>query len=55
MMKKIIAGLVSLSLLVSVAVASPVWAGGDKNQKEHGADTAPGPGDDKQGNQVNGD
>ena len=51
MMKKIFAVLVSMALLVSVAV-SPVWAGGDKNQNEHGAPGAPGPGDDAQGRQA---
>jgi hypothetical protein len=51
MMKKIFAVLVSMALLVSVAV-SPVWAGGDKNQNEHGAPDAPGPGDDAQGRQA---
>ena len=49
-MKKIFVALVSISLLVSVAV-SPVWAGGDKNQHEIGAPSAPGPGDDAQGHQ----
>ncbi len=34
---------------------SPVLAGGDKVQHEIGAQTAPGPGDDAQGNQVGGD
>ena len=51
MMKKFFTVLVSMALLVSVAV-SPVWAGGDKNQKEIGAPTAPGPGDDAKGNQA---
>ncbi|MGD8701106.1 MAG: hypothetical protein PVG51_07050 [Desulfosarcina sp.] len=50
-MKKMFAVLVSMALLVSVAV-SPVWAGGGKNQHEKGAPTAPGPGDDAQGNQA---
>jgi hypothetical protein len=50
-MKKMFAVLVSMALLVSVAV-SPVWAGGSKNQHEKGAPTAPGPGDDAQGNQA---
>jgi hypothetical protein len=54
-MKKLFAVMVSMALLFSVAVVSPVWAGGDKNQHEKGADTAPGPGDDAQGNQVGGD
>ena len=49
-MKKILAVLVSMALMAGVAV-SPVWAGGDKNQNERGADAAPGPGDDAQGNQ----
>lgn len=52
-MKKLFSLLVSMALLVSVAVA-PVYAGGDKNQHETGAGTAPGPGDDAQGNQVGG-
>jgi len=51
-MKKFFAVLVSMALLVSVAVVSPVWAGGGKNQNEIGAPTAPGPGDDFQGNQA---
>lgn len=34
------------------AAVSPVFAGGDKNQKEIGAGTAPGPGGDAQGNQA---
>mgnify|MGYP007113721799 CR=1 FL=1 len=50
-MKKFFAVLVSMALLVSVAI-SPVWAGGGKNQHEKGAPTAPGPGDDAQGNQA---
>jgi len=54
MMKKFFAVLISLALFTSVAIA-PVYAGGDKNQNEHGADTAPGPGDDAQGNQTGGD
>ena len=53
-MKKIFSILISLTLLMSVAIA-PVYAGGDKVQHENGADTAPGPGDDAQGNQVGGD
>ena len=50
-MKKVFVILISLALLSSVAIA-PVYAGGDKNQHENGAETAPGPGDDAQGNQV---
>ena len=50
-MNKFFTVLVSMALLVSIAV-SPVWAGGDKNQKEIGAPTAPGPGDDAKGNQA---
>ena len=53
-MKKFLVVLISLTLLTSVAIA-PVYAGGDKNQNEHGAEAAPGPGDDAQGNQVGGD
>jgi len=53
-MKKLFALMVSMALMVSVAVA-PVWAAGGKNQHENGAETAPGPGDDKQDNQVGGD
>jgi len=49
-MHKVFTVLVSLILFMSVAMA-PVYAGGDKNQNEHGAETAPGPGDDAQGNQ----
>lgn len=49
-MKKFFAVLVSMAFLISVAV-SPVWAGGGKKQKEIGAPTAPGPGDDAKGNQ----
>ena len=52
MMKKFCAVLVSMALLVSVAVVSPVWAAGGKNQHEIGAPDAPGPGDDAQGNQA---
>lgn len=51
-MKKSFAVLVSMVLLVSVAMVSPVWAGGDKNQHEIGAPGAPGPGDDAQGHQA---
>lgn len=50
-MKKMFVVLVSMALLVSVA-ASPVWAGGGKNQHEVGAPDAPGPGDDARGNQA---
>jgi len=50
-MKKVFTILISLALLSSVAIA-PVYAGGDKNQNEHGAEEAPGPGDDAQGNQA---
>jgi hypothetical protein len=53
-MKRWFAVLLSMALLASVAV-TPVLAGGDKNQNERGADTAPGPGDDAQGNQTGGD
>ena len=49
-MKKWFAVLVSLALLVSVAVASPVWAAGGKNQNELGEPF--GPGSDAQGNQA---
>ena len=49
-MKKVFSVLVSLILLIGVAVA-PGYAGGDKNQNEYGAEIAPGPGDDAQGNQ----
>ena len=51
-MKKFSAVLVSMALLVSVAVVSPVWAGGGKNQNEIGAPDAPGPGDDSQDKQA---
>ena len=54
LMKKFFVVLMSLALLTSVAIA-PVYAGGDKNQHERGAETAPGPGDDARGNQVNGE
>ena len=53
-MKKVLSICFSLALFMSVAIA-PVYAGGDKLQHEHGSDTAPGPGDDAQGNQVGGD
>jgi len=53
-MKKVFLICISLALLMSVAIA-PVYAGGDKVQHEHGTDSAPGPGDDFQGNQVGGD
>ena len=59
-MKKFFVVLVSMALLVSVAVVSPVWAGGGQNngdigegsvgQGELGEGTSPG--DDAQGNQV---
>ena len=52
-MKKLVALLVSLALTVGVVV-TPVWAGGDKNQHERGATSAPGPGDDARDNQVGG-
>ena len=52
MMKKFLAVFVSMVLLVSVAVVSPVWAGGGKNQHEIGAPEAPGPGDDAKGIQA---
>jgi len=51
-MKKFSAVLVAMAFLVSVAVVSPVWAGGGKNQHEIGAPDAPGPGDDAKGNQA---
>ena len=50
-MKKLLAVLVSLVLLVSVAAVSPVWAGGGKNQHELGEPF--GPGSDAEGNQSN--
>lgn len=50
MMKKFFAVLVSLALLLSVAVISPAWAGGGKNQNEIGEPF--GPGSDAQGNQA---
>ena len=54
-MKKVFAILISLALLMGVAI-TPVCAGGDKVQHENGANnTAIGPGDDAQGNQVGGD
>lgn len=53
-MKKLFVILISV-LLISGTVISPVYAGGDKNQNSHGADEAPGPGSDAQGNQVGGD
>ena len=49
-MKRMFTVLVSMAFLVSLAV-SPAWSGGDKNQKEIGAPSAPGPGGDAQGNQ----
>ena len=51
-MKELFAVLVSMALLASVAVVSPVWAGGDKSQHEIGAPGAPRPGDDAQGYQA---
>ncbi|MGW8194903.1 MAG: hypothetical protein ACWGOX_11630 [Desulforhopalus sp.] len=53
-MKKVLSLLALLTLVVSMAV-SPVFAGGGKNQNEIGAESAPGPGDDAQGNQVGGE
>ena len=53
-MKRWLAMVVSVLLLFSVAIA-PVYAEGGKNQNERGAESAPGPGDDAQGNQVGGD
>lgn len=50
-MKKILAVLVSITLLFSIAL-SPVWAGGDKNQKEIGASSPPRTGGDANGNQA---
>jgi len=50
-MKKAFTLMISLVLFFSVAI-TPVWAGGDKNQHENGAPSAPGPGDDAQGNQA---
>ena len=49
-MKKLFSVIVSLTLLVSVAVISPVWAGGGKVQHENGEPF--GPGSDAQDNQV---
>jgi|APHig6443717817_1056837.scaffolds.fasta_scaffold157955_1 hypothetical protein len=54
MMKKLFAIFISLFLIVGATI-SPVYAGGGKTQHEHGAETAPGPGDDAQGNQTGGD
>lgn len=53
-MKQVLTLLAALTLVFSMAV-TPVLAVGDKVQHERGADTAPGPGDDAQGNQVSGD
>ena len=50
-MKKVLAILISLTLLMGVAIV-PVYAGGGKNQHEIGAPGAPGPGDDAQANQA---
>ena len=51
--KKICTLFVSLVVVLGLAV-SPVFAGGDKVQHERGAKSAPGPGDDAKGNQVEG-
>lgn len=53
-MKRFVAIIISVVVLFGVAM-TPVYAGGGKNQHENGAETAPGPGDDAQGNQVGGD
>lgn len=53
-MKKLFVIMISVFLLFGVTI-SPAFAGGDKVQHENGAETAPGPGDDAQGNQVSGD
>jgi len=53
-MKKLFVSIV-LAIAIFGAVISPVYAGGDKVQHENGAETAPGPGDDAEGNQVGGD
>lgn len=53
-MKKICALILSLVFVFGMVI-TPALAGGDKVQHEHGASTAPGPGDDAQGNQVGGD
>ena len=52
-MKNLLAVLLSMTLLVSIAVVSPVWAGGGKVQHENGEPF--GPGSDAQGNQVDGE
>ena len=52
-MKKLFAVLLSMTLLISVAAVSPVWAGGGKVQHENGEPF--GPGSDAQGNQVDGE
>ena len=49
-MKNVLTILIFLALLMGVTI-SPVYAGGDKNQNEIGAPSAPGPGADAQGNQ----
>jgi hypothetical protein len=53
MMKKLFAVLLSLALFMSVAVVSPIWAGGGKVQHENGEPF--GPGSDAQDNQVDGE
>lgn len=53
-MKKVFALLALLTLIIGMAV-SPVFAAGGKNQHEVGTESAPGPGDDAQENQVGGD
>ena len=50
-MKKICALFVSVVFVLGLA-ASPVFAAGGKNQHEHGATEAPGPGADAVGNQA---
>ncbi len=53
-MKRMI--ILGMTAILAVGVGySVVSAGGDKTQNERGAATAPGPGDDAQGNQVGGD
>ena len=52
-MKKLFSVLVTVALIFCVMVLPPqTFAGGDKNQNEIGAPTAPGPGGDAQGNQA---
>jgi len=53
-MKQVLSLLAAVTLIFSMAV-TPVCAGGDKVQNEHGAATAPGFGDDAQDHQVSGD